>query len=532
MKALRKRRIATPRGLFTLIVCLALIPVFLAPPADAARKKRISFVYATEFESIDPHVKFDVPGYLTFLNFYDNLLRYQGNPPKITPWLAEKYDVSPDGMTWTFYLRKDAKFHDGSPVTADAVVYSVNRLLSLGRGPASAFLPILSKEDLSATDTYTVVFKLKKPFSPFKAIIPMLAIVNPKVVKAHEKNNDWGAPWLSINEAGSGAYTLKKWKGSAVGFTMGRNKDFWLPWGEKYLDEIDIPIMRETSARLMAFKKGEAHIGQTYYTAEVLDELKKSPNVRVEPHESMKLFLFHMNNARPPLNDKNVRKALSYAFNYDSFIKDTLQGMVERNCGPIPRNLWGYPKDTACYEYDLEKAKQYLAKAKTKIDRPIKISYQMGLVQTKMAAELFQSELRKIGVKAEVIANTWPKLVASCKSVETTPDIWIHWVSTYYVDPDNWIGQMYDMANHGAWKASSWYKNKEVSAMLQKAWEITDRAQRAELYEKAFKIIVDDAVDIWIYNMTEHAPLNKSIKNFQFCPAGSGQELRLVYQEQ
>ena len=68
--------------------------------------------------------------------------------------------------------------------------------------------------------------------------------------------------------------------------------------------------------------------------------------------------------------------------------------------------------------------------------------------------------------------------------------------------------------------------------MLQKAREITDQTQRAELYEKAFKIIVDDAVDIWIYNMTEHAPLNKSIKNFQFCPAGSGQELRLVYQEQ
>ena len=526
-----RKSIPMARCCFALITCLVLILSLPAPPADAARKNRFVFINATEFETLDPHVKFDVPGYLPFLNMYDNLLRYQGNPPKIVPWLAEKYEASPDGMTWTFYLRKDAKFHDGSPVKADAVVYSVDRLLSLGKGPASAFLPILSKENVSAKDDYTVVFKLKKPFSPFKAIIPMLAIVNPREIKAHEKGSDWGSQWLSMNDAGSGAFKLKKWKGAAVGFTMERNKDFWLPWGKKYLDEVEVMIMREVSSRMMAFKKGEAHFGQTYYPPEVLAELRKDPNVRVEPHESMKIFLFHMNNARPPLNDKNVRKALLHAFNYDSFIKDTLQGMVERNCGPIPRNLWGYPKGADCYDYDLEKAKQYLAKAGVKLDKPIKISYQMGLIQTKMAAELFQSELRKIGVKAEVIANTWPKLVASCRSVETTPDIWIHWVSTYYVDPDNWIGQMYDTANHGAWKASSWYKNKEVSALLQKAREVTDRKDRTELYEKAFKIVVDDAVDIWIYNMTEHAPLHKSVKNFQFCPAGSGQEFRLVYLE-
>ncbi len=516
-----------------LVIIGIILSLALANPAMAAAKKsRFVMAIGAEYESVDPHVKYDVPGYLPFLNMYDNLLRYQGNPPKIVPWLAEKHGVSADGMTWTFYLRKGAKFHDGTELKADAVRYSVERLLSMGKGPASAFLPIISKEDVTAKDDYTVVFKLKKPFSPFLAIIPMLAIVNPRIVKAHEKDGDWGAQWLSTNEAGSGAFVMKEWKGAAVGFLLEPFKDYWQPWPQKRLDEVEVRIIREISSVVMALKKGEVHGGQTYIPADVVEQLQKDPNVRVEPHESMRVMVLRMNNARLPLNDKNIRKALSHAFNYDAFIKDILKGMATRNCGPNPRNLWGYPKDAFCYDYNLEKAKEYLAKAKTKVTKPIVISYQMELIQTKIAAELFQSELMKIGVPAEARADTWPKLVASTKTPETTPDMWIHWVSTYYVDPDNWIGQMYDMANHGAWKASSWYKNEEVSGLLQKAREVLNQAERQKLYEKASQIVVDDAVDLWVYNTTEYQPLHKSVRNFQFCPAGSGQEYRTLYMEE
>ena len=102
--------------------------------------------------------------------------------------------------------------------------------------------------------------------------------------------------------------------------------------------------------------------------------------------------------------------------------------------------------------------------------------------------------------------------------------MWVHWVSTYYVDPENWIGEMYDSANWGTWKASSWYKNPEVDALLHKARRLVEQNQRAKLYEEAYRLVVADAADIWIYNTLEHVPLAKVVQGFQFSPVGSGQE--------
>jgi peptide/nickel transport system substrate-binding protein len=88
---------------------------------------------------LDPHVKYDGNAYFFNLNMYDNLLRYQGNPPEIVPWLAERYDVTEGGRTWTFHLRRGVQFHDGSEVNAEAVRFSFERLLTLGKGPSAVF---------------------------------------------------------------------------------------------------------------------------------------------------------------------------------------------------------------------------------------------------------------------------------------------------------------------------------------------------------------------------------------------------------
>ena len=100
------------------------------------------------------------------------------------------------------------KFHDGSELAADDVVYSVQRLLGIGRAPAAPFLQILKPESVTAPDRYTVRFTLDRPYGPFFGMIPMVFIVNPRAVKPHEEAGDWGARWLASNEAGSGAYRL------------------------------------------------------------------------------------------------------------------------------------------------------------------------------------------------------------------------------------------------------------------------------------------------------------------------------------
>jgi peptide/nickel transport system substrate-binding protein len=275
--------------------------------------------------------------------------------------------------------------------------------------------------------------------------------------------------------------------------------------------------------------KGDVHMIETLLGADQLEKLEKHPRLKVTPYESMRFFLMRMHNQREPFTDINVRKAFSYAFNYESFIKDLMKGRVVRNPVPIPRPLWGYPKDVPGYEYDLDKAREYLAKAKVKITRPIEVHVQAPLEPTVQAALLFQSDLAKLGIELKIVKSMFPSIVASTKTVESTPDMWIHWISTYFVDPENWIGEMYDSASGGTWKASSWYKNPQVDALLVHARSIIEQEERAKLYEEACRLVVEDAPDIWVYNTVEYVPLAKTVQGFKFSLVGSGQEFWPVY---
>jgi peptide/nickel transport system substrate-binding protein len=486
------------------------------------------FGQASEYDTLDPHLVFDVGRVASRINLYDSLLRWEDNPPRLQPWLAERYEVSADGQRYTFYLRRGATFHDGSEVTSEAVVYSMERLLALGKGAASLFKPIIKPGSTRAVDRYTVEFNLTKPQATFLAIIDPLYIVNPAVLKAHEKNGDWGSKWLSSNDAGSGSYQLESYN-PAVGFTAKRFANHWLGWEGRHVDRVEFRTIREPASRVNALLKGDIHATDGYLRADLVDKLQKSPNVKILEQESMRIFPIMMHNQRPPLNDVHVRRAISYAFDYDAFITDIMKGRVARNPGPIPNNMWGAPKDLEGYTYDLEKAKQELQQAQVKVDRPLEISPLVGYPVTQDAAVVLQSGLRKLGIELKIKPETWPVMVGKARRQETTPDMWILWVSTYYADPANWINEMYDSANWGAWKSSSWYKNPQVDTLLREALRITDQDRRRQLYEKASRIIVKDAASIWIYNTKWYGPYRKNVHGVRFCPIGNGREARWIY---
>jgi peptide/nickel transport system substrate-binding protein len=275
--------------------------------------------------------------------------------------------------------------------------------------------------------------------------------------------------------------------------------------------------------------RGDYHGTDGYLPQDQVKRLREAANMKVLEEESMRIFMFQLHNQRAPTSDLHVRRAISYAFDYDAFNNDILGGSVERNPGPIPNNMWGMPKDVKGYSFDLDKARAELKMAKVRIDRPLTIAGLTGYQQTEQAATLLQNGLRKIGVDARVETNTWPVSVGKMTKPETSPDIIVYWISTYYADPHNWIGEMFHSGGWGTFKSSSFYKNPEVDALLDKALASTDQAVRRKAYEDAARIVVNEAGGIWVYNTKWYGPYNKKVEGVRFSPIGNGQEMRWMH---
>jgi peptide/nickel transport system substrate-binding protein len=487
------------------------------------------FVFANEspYDTLDPHAAFDVGRVAVRLNLYDGLYRWLDNPPKLEPWLAESHTVSADGLTYTFKLRRGAKFHDGAEVTAEDVRYSIERILAGKKGAAALLATMVAPGTTKAVDKSTVQFTLTKPASIFMAVVPEVHVVNAALLKKNEKDSDWGGAWLTGNDAGSGSYMLTRYD-PAVGFVAKRFAGHFMPWGPKYIDEIDFRLVKEDNTRVLGMIKGDYQGTGGYLPNDQVKRLREAPNVKIVEQESMRIMMFQINNQRAPMNDVHVRRAISYAFDYDGFNREILGGTVERNPVPIPNNLWGVPRDVKGYTYSIDKAKAELAQAKAKVDRPLTVGYLQGFSQTEQAATVMANGLRKAGVETKLVSELWPAMVERMKKSETSPDLVVYWISTYYADPHNWIGEMFHSGQWGTFKASSFYKNPKVDDLLDTALKSTDRKVREKAYQDAARLVVEDAAGVWIYNTKYFGPWAKNLEGIRFSPIGNGQEIRWI----
>src|SRR5438874_10396513 len=172
-----------------ILVFLLAVTGLVAEPASAQTR----FVFANEspYDTMDPHAAFDVGRVAVRLNLCAGLYRWLDNPPKLEPWLAESHTVSPDGLTYTFKLRRSAKFHDGTEITAEDVRYSMERILALKKGAASIFATMVAPNTTKAVDRSTVQFSLAKPSAIFMAVMPEVHVVNAALLKKNEKDSDW-----------------------------------------------------------------------------------------------------------------------------------------------------------------------------------------------------------------------------------------------------------------------------------------------------------------------------------------------------
>lgn len=521
------------RRLRATLLAAAIAAVPLAPLTAQAQQRPLVWG-DTLPATLDPHAVFDVPSQFILLNAYDGLYRYQANPPQLVPWLAESHTTSEDGLTWDFTLRPGIKFQDGSEMTADDVVYSFRRLLALRRGPSGAFTPVLEGANVTATGPRTVRFVLSRPYAPFLSAIPLVAIVNQRAIAPHVQNDDWGSAWLAANGAGSGAYRIVTDNYQArVSLDMERFPEHFMGWSHNAhpIDSVRSRPVMETSTRVLALLRGEIDATDSYLPTDQVERVDRNPRTRVARDESMRVFVIRMNNAKPPFDNRDARLCFAHAFNYEGFNNVVLRGLVVRNGGPNPNNLWGNPPDLQPYTFDLALARQHCDAARAAgapLDRAIEIHVQNELEQTVQAAQMFQADLRRVGVNLRIVPNTWPGITGATSQAQTTPDMWVHWVSTYFVDPENWVGQMYDSQFHGTWKASSWYTNAEVDRLLRAARASRVQAERDTLYQQATRQVVADSPDIWVYNTLNLRGLSRRVEGYQFSPVGSGGEIRLM----
>jgi peptide/nickel transport system substrate-binding protein len=492
-------------------------PTSAPAAASTGAKKPLVVLIPTEASTFDPAVNYDFNGAPVLGSVYEPLVAAVGEKdPKIVPALAESWEKSPDGLVYTFKLKKGPKFRDGSPVNAEAVKFSFERLLKLNMGAVANFTSI---DKIEAVDELTVRFTLKEPFTQFLPALTSMwgpAIVNPAVVKAHEKDGDLGQAWLAENDAGSGPYKLAKWdRGQQI--ILERDPNYWGGWGDKYVDQIIVrPIGESTTMRLM-LEKGDADLAYGL-SVEDVDALAKTPGVKVQEYMGGGIVEMRLNTTKKPLDNPKVRQALNYSFDYDQAVQGVVSGHARPMDSIMASGMPGHYKPSFQYKKDLDKAKQLLAEAGYPNGGfTLDYVWLTGLERDRRLGEMWQADLKKLGIDLnirEMPNATWWDAQAH---PETAPQTFMGGWGNDYADATQQVWAMYYSGN---WPPAGsnyyFYKNEKVDSLLKQARVEQDPAKRDQLYQEATEIIYTEAPEVWIMQPNDRIALRDNVKGYEY----------------
>lgn len=472
--------------------------------------------YNQDISNLDPHTGHDYSIATTQKSCYDTLLRYRGNPPQLVPLLATEYESNDDATEWTFKLDERAVFHDGTPVTASDVVYSVGRMIRKNRGVAWLFSNVMNEDGAEAIDDHTVVFRLHTPFAPLPMALPWLFIANEKLVKEHEVDGDEGEGWLIDHEAGSGPFIIKSWNiGDSYEFEA--VPDYWAGWPEGgRLAGYIWRIMRESSSRRLALLNGDIHTAGL--SAEDFEAMRKEEGFELISEESLTVNSVKMNNKVGLLTDVNIRKAVSYAMDYDALL-EIFNGQAVLMHGPLPPKNEYTNLDMEVYRHDLDKAREHLAMSEYPDGGfELEYVYVTGLEWEEQIGLILLDQLSNLNISVKMVPLVWPDMVARMSKPETSPDLIAVQVSPDYPDPDAYLYGMYHSSQSGTYLAASHYSNPDVDAWLTQARETTDEAARRDLYNQIQQKLVDDAVEIWLHCSYSMRVNSSKLRGYEYCP--------------
>jgi peptide/nickel transport system substrate-binding protein len=501
------------------------------PVRAQSRAETLRYVTGASVNTLDPNV----PGstreaFAVSLSTYDRLVsfgRKQLNGKwvfdldKITGELAESYDVSPDGLKLTFHLRKDAKFQDGTPVTAEDVKWSLDRAVTA---------PVLGKAQLltgslTSADQFKVIdpltFEVTLP-KPDKLALPNLAtvypiIINSKVAKANATADDpWAIAWLKEHTAGSGAYIIESFKpGEQV--IMKRNVAWNRGTPEKAASfkRVIVQTVPEPATRANLVERGDADITVDLQANDVQSlESKGTLKVISTPQYNAVTFI-SMNNTIPPFDNINVRRAVAYALPYDDMFKAALFGRgtplfgAEWADGKPTTSAFPFPQPV---KLDLDKAKEYLKAAGMPDGFSTTFSFNVGQASTaEPMAALVKESLGKIGINVEI--QKLPDAQMSTQINEKKLPFFTEGIVAWLPSNDYFYRNFY--TGDQRWNYAS-IDNQELTAIAQEARFEPDKAKYEEDARKLNAIHFATMPQIALWQPSQDAVMVKSIDGYTY----------------
>jgi peptide/nickel transport system substrate-binding protein len=374
---------------------------------------------------------------------------------------------------------------------------------------------IVDENSVQPVDAQTVRIKLVQPFVAFLQVLPWVWVVNSKEVEAN-KGSDDGQTYLRSNIAGSGAFRVRRAEPGNL-YEFERVANGWKQGGGNLTGAI-WKITRETSSQRLMLQRGEAHIAVDL-TSEDMDAIKGRPNVVSVIEPEYRTFGIKMNTKHGPLADVNLRKAISYAFNYQAMLDSG--GYAKLMTGPLPDGIFGHDPSLQVYRTNMEKAKEYLSKSKYPNGGiKLTIAHVSGLEQQRRWSLVLLDNLKQLNIELDVKPMIWPDMVGLTRSPETTPDFFCVYQTANYGDPDNIAFAAYHSSRNGNWQ-NPVYSNPKVDDLIMRARAEIDEEKRKALYKEFQQVVVDDAPDIFGVLENRKLALRAEVQNFRFTPVAS-----------
>jgi peptide/nickel transport system substrate-binding protein len=489
--------------LFLILPALVFLTVGENGTAIAAAKKqlRVTFAWPTY---VDPAVGSDFSSSSSFVNLYDSLV-YPTAEGDVIPHLAERWEASEDGLTWTFYLRKGVKFHDGSELTAEDVAFSMDRLTTIGEGYAYLFMGRVKQSEV--VDDQTIRFHMSEPYGPFLTTIVRLYILNKDLVMANVKEDgpygefgDYGKEYLLTHDAGSGAYRLKEMRLEEYEL-MERFDDYWGEVKPNAPDEVKfIGTTEPITVRTMMARR-ELEIADQWQTTEAQKSLDAMEGVDIATMYLGTIFYYMLHTKKPPTDDIHFRKAMAWAMDYKNLIEGTFPGSRPA-IGPVAPGFPGHNPDLLQYTRDLDKAKAELAKSKyhDKLDQyPVETHWAAEVPDEEKAALLFMSNMAELGIKVKVVKTPWMSMVEEAANQETSPNIETIFVAPHYAEAGSLLESRYHSNSAASWEQNEWLLDEELDGMIDGAIATIDREERYKKYHEIQAKITDLCPSLFMF---------------------------------